>query len=223
MPEQRRRTREVLDLAEHLTPVGEVEDAPRVIASHLRVLLGAAPENRPHPNHDQHREQRRQQPTPATHPELPEADATQSVAVAFLDQQRGDQEPGDDEEHLDSKESAVHPREACVVQDDSNHRHCAHAVERRLIAHQRGALDRPAGAAIGARHTRQRWLFSDVGHEEQVSQGIRPRRPSPSSLAALGEHPTSTTGRAGRRFDRLRTRIADSPSPPPDGRRAQSR
>ena len=57
--------------------------------------------------------------------------------VALLEQQRRDQEPGHDEEHLDAEEAAVHPREPGVVEDHGDHRQRAQPVERRLVAHRR--------------------------------------------------------------------------------------
>ena len=46
---------------------------------------------------------------------------TPPVRLFLLEQQRGDQVAGDDEEHLDAEEPAVHPPEAGMVEDDRDH------------------------------------------------------------------------------------------------------
>ena len=125
---------EVGHMAEDLAPVGHVEDAPRVVAAQLRVLFGRPPQCRPHTHRQQHREQRGQQPAPTASPELTETDPT--ATIALLDEQAGDEIPGDDEEHLDPEEPPVHPPEPGVVEDDADHGQRANAVQAGLVAHR---------------------------------------------------------------------------------------
>ena len=107
---------EVRHVAEDLTPVVDVEHRPRDVATYLRLLLGRTGNRRPDRHGEQHGVERREESTGAPEPEL--AERHLAVAVALVEQQRGDQEPRHHEEHLDAEESAVHPREPGVVQQD---------------------------------------------------------------------------------------------------------
>jgi len=163
MPEQRRRARPpVRLLGEDLTPVGEVPEAPGVVVTQLRVLLGRPPHGRPCTDHDHHREQRRQQASPTTNPELPQVHPAR--AVTLLDQQGGDQEPGDDEENLHAEETAVHPREPCVIEDDRDHREGADPIEPGLIPHR----GRSTGLAVP--RVAVPGVVQRLGHRWSVSQ-----------------------------------------------------
>jgi hypothetical protein len=102
----------------------------------------------------------------AAQPELLQPHTTR--ALALLDQQRGDEEAGHDEEHLDAEESTVHPREPGVIQHHGRDRDRPQPVEPRLVAHRcRGALGRqrigsPACFEVG--QPRQGAVFEDVSH-----------------------------------------------------------
>ena len=134
VPQQRRLAGEVRDVAEDLAPVVHVEDRPRDVAAHLRLLFGRAGERGPHGNGEQHGVERREEPTCPAEPELTERHL--AVAAVLVEQQRRDQESGDHEEHLDAEEPPVHPREPPVVQQDDADGQRTQPVERRLVAHR---------------------------------------------------------------------------------------
>ena len=147
MAQQRRVAGEVRHVAEDLAPVAHVEHRPRDVAAQLRALLGRSGQRRPDRDEEDHGEERRQEPLGSTHPEPAERDT--AVAVVFLEQQRRDQEPGHDEEHLDAEEPAVHPREPGVVQQHDDDRQGPQPVERRLVSHP--LRDSVGGAAATIR------------------------------------------------------------------------
>ncbi len=97
------------------------------------LLLRSAQQRHPDPDDDEHAEQRRQQPSGPSQPEL--AQMHPRSALALLDQQRRDEEAGDDEEHLDAEKATVHPSEPGVVEDDGNHRDRPQPVEAGLVPH----------------------------------------------------------------------------------------
>ncbi len=72
-----------------------------------------------HRDHEQHREQRRQQPA---HAPLVEVCEREPARIDFVADQARDQEPRDDEEHVDADEAAREGADARVKQHDGNDR-----------------------------------------------------------------------------------------------------
>ena len=121
----------VRHVADDLAPVAEVAERPRHVPSHAAALLRRPDGERHHRHHREDDGERRQQPPCAPQPEPPEVGAERRLVL--VEQERRDQEPGDDEEHLDADPPAVHPREPGVVADHGDDRQGAQPVEPRLV------------------------------------------------------------------------------------------
>ena len=101
---------------------GQVEQSVRTRPAERRVEHDVQRER------GQYQEERRQQPPGASPPERDEVDAAR--AHPLLEQQRGDEESGEDEEQVDAEVAARGPTELEVVGDHGGHRHTAQARER---------------------------------------------------------------------------------------------
>ena len=82
-------------------------------------------------DHD-HRDLGGDQPADAPGPEAAQLDAVAPLVLA--EQQERDQEPAEDEEHVDAEEPTGHPRDVAVVQEDADDGEGADAVETRDAA-----------------------------------------------------------------------------------------
>ena len=89
---------------------------------------------------DQHQQQGRQQPPGPPGPELPQPDG--QPLGPLPDQQRGDQEPGEHEEHVDAEEPAADQGRPAVEEHHAEHGDGPQAVE----AGDEAEADRPAAA-----------------------------------------------------------------------------
>ena len=127
---------EVRDASENLTPVAGIEESPRHVAPKIRHVSLGPKERCPDQDGNNHCEQGRKESSGSTDPEVPEINPT--GLLLLTDQQRGDEVPRYDEEHLDAKEAAVHPRKATVVEQHSDHRQCTQAVKRGFVPHLAG-------------------------------------------------------------------------------------
>ena len=92
--------------------------------AHQQLLAG---EERCAGAHEQHEDESRQQSPSAPPPEVSECDSARAPVLG--EQQRGDQEPADDEEHVDAEEAALQRRRKQVIDDDHANRDCAKTVE----------------------------------------------------------------------------------------------
>ncbi|CAB4828337.1 unannotated protein [freshwater metagenome] len=140
-----------------LVPVADVEDAAHEVAAGLfpgdRVERG-----------DVHRDQRQQyvegwqQTSETTGPELREIDSPGTFLLA--DEQQRDQVPGDDEEHLDTKESTGKPVVVGVIDHHTDDGERPQPVQTGQVRH---ATERRRGRAL--RHSgraRRHWVNSMV-------------------------------------------------------------
>ena len=159
--QQRRRVGVVGHVAEDLAPVAGVEGGPRQVRAQLRQLRAVATDDRDDRDDDEHHDECRQQPAGAAQPELAELDV--AAAGSLLEQQGGDQEPGEDEEHLEADVAAVHPREAGVVRHDDEQPDGAQAVEAGLVAHPRRPAARSVRVELPLTPLRPRQLAGDRG------------------------------------------------------------
>jgi hypothetical protein len=103
-------------------------------------------------DHEQHREQRRQQPA---HAPLVEAGEREPARVDLVADQARDQEPRDDEEHVDADEAAGENAGARVKQHDRNDRDRPQPVDvGTVVVHS--AMAGPTRASPDPRAGRQR-------------------------------------------------------------------
>ncbi len=167
---QQRRAAEGLEVrlfGDDLPPVRHVDQRRRDVAHQPRHRVGRQ-HRRHHGHHGDHREGRRQQAARPAQVEGAEVDA--AMARVFAQQQRGDDEAGDDEEHVHAQEAGRRePVLPQVVGDDGEHGDAPQAVQagqpRRFG--MRGCRPRRrhprAGAGVGGIHTRQRRPCGGLG------------------------------------------------------------
>ena len=129
-----------------------------------------------------HDEERRQEaPGPST-PEAGQADAT--GVDPLLQQQRGDEEAGQDEEQVDAQIATRRPTELQVVGHHADHGHAPEAVERRQVParhRRRGARRRLRGRQGVEAHTRS----SRLTPARPVGRSTRSGATTPSSASPL--------------------------------------
>ena len=122
---------------EDRAPVGDVADGGERIGTdpreldRLRVEPGVERDGR----HE--REERREQPARATHPEGPERDTSRGRLLA--EQQRGDQVAGEDEEEIDPEVAAAQ-RAPRMEEEHAEQREPAQPVERGEVTDARAAF-----------------------------------------------------------------------------------
>ena len=148
----------------------------------------------------QHEDQRGQEPAGASHPERAERDASGRRELA--EQQRGDEEAGEHEEHVDADEPGRRVRVAGVEQDHRDHGERADAVERRLVGERRRAVVAAVGAFGGHRSA-----GATVADErEEALARRRTGRGSRVEAVRADAHEPGRVGRGERRARRSRPR-----------------
>ena len=136
---QQRRTARVLEVrevAEDEEPVLDVEQRGDDLAPQLVEHVGEE-EDRVQRDHEEHGEERGQEPARAPVPEPLQADAVGLLEVG--QQQARDQVAADHEEHVDAEEPAGDPLLVGVVEQHRDDGERAQAVERGDVAESRGA------------------------------------------------------------------------------------
>ena len=207
--QQRRVAGVVRDVADDLAPVAEVAERPRQVAPQLSPRCSAEPTASATTATDasttasagSSRRARRSQNRPRS---------TRPGTLVLVEQQRRDQEPGHDEEHLDADPPAVHPGEPGVVADHGDDRQGPQPVEAGLVAE---AARRAAAAAAPGRCRRRR---SDARRRVELSGvsrwAVAPVRAAERQRASgqIGlrgrERRSPADGRPGRRWSRRSSR-----------------
>ena len=117
-------------------PVVDVEDGRDDIGCQLAsgILVDERCRQR---DDDEDEDECREQAAGAAEVELAEVDL--AGAVELLEDERGDEEPAEDEEDVDAEESAGDPGQVCVVEQDTDDCEGTHAIEAGEIAHFLGA------------------------------------------------------------------------------------
>ena len=191
MAQQRRVGRgEIRCPAQDLAPVADVENRPRQVPLQCRLLFWRAEQRSPDRHRDEHREHGRQQSPSPAQPELFETDPL--LLLALVEQERGDQVAGDDEEHLDSEETARHPPEAAVIEHHCHDADRAEPVEARLVTHPPRPGGRDVDDVVGPdpplvelSEAPQRWRISRLDRRcHAVRVQFNTASPSPHSAAA---------------------------------------
>ena len=132
--QQRRRGRrlvEVVRVDQDEVPVAHVEQRGERVEAQRAVRPLRHDDRREERHEEQHQQQRRQQAAGPAGPERAELDRQGLAPLA--DEQRGDEEPRQDEEGVDAHEPAVHVRDAAVEHHHGDHGAGPHAVERREV------------------------------------------------------------------------------------------
>ena len=153
---------EVVRAAHDEVPVGHVEERRERVEPERGEFARGGHEVGVRSDADQDQEEGRQQAARPAHPELPETDGEPPCPLA--QQQRGDQEAGQDEEHVDAEEPARRERRPTVVQQHAEHGDGPDPVESRHVAEHDGA---PAGRRRDGRHRGDvdRDGVGDVSHQ----------------------------------------------------------
>ena len=174
---------EVGGVGDDVPPVGDVEERCDGIGAELCGGV-TIDEGRKHADNDEHEQQGGEQAPRAGEIEALEVDAT--GAVVLLDDEGRDEEARQDEEDIDAEESAAHPGEIAVVEQDAQDGQGPDAVEAREIAHlasPAAAVEMP-GLAVGDLACRHRRPFLALqgrrrpgrpGHRTRAGS-LKPRR-----------------------------------------------
>ncbi len=129
---------EVREVMDHVPPVGHVEHRGDDVAA--QPLGGVGREGqREHCAAQEHDHERGQQPPGPVHVEAPEVDPV--AQPQLLEQQRGDEEPGEHEEHVDPEETTLEPPDVRVEQQHRRHGDGPQPVEP-------GGVSQAAGLAV---------------------------------------------------------------------------
>ena len=169
---------EVRGLGEDAQPVRVVEQRAREVAAEPgRAVVGDRRDQQG--GHGQHGEQCGQQPAGPADVEVLEVDPP--GAVELDQQQRGDQEAGEDEEHVHAEESARDPGNIRVVEHHGDDRDRAQAVE----SHEVGQCRTSDGAALPG---------ESPGHDGSFLQ--RPGSTLPRCLGTLNRTGPTSSGRS---------------------------
>ncbi len=138
-----------------------------------------------------HQEESRQQPPSAPAPERDEVDTTR--ADPFLEQQRGDEETGEDEEQVDAEVATRGPTQLEVVRDHDGHGDAAQTGQCRQVA--AGDRSRPARVSLLAPLAGRTSVAGDVRQFGQVGHAgrTRSRRHSSSTGSPVPSTSRSTS------------------------------
>ena len=147
---------EIGDVADDQVPVGHVDRRSEHLAQ-MRGELIAERHDRVDGGHGEDQRERRQQAARAADPERAQVDAP--LPFELRHQQRRDQEPADDEEHIDAEEPRRQPEHPGVIKHDGCHRERADAVERGQVGHASGGARVGHAATSGIRRIASRGLL----------------------------------------------------------------
>ena len=149
---------EIGDVADDQVPVGYVDRRGQHLAK-MRDELIAEDDDRVDRGDGEDQRERRQQAARAADPERAQVDAL--LPIELRHQQRCDQEPADDEEHIDAEEPGRQPEHPGVVEHHRGHRERADTVECRQVGHAPGGARGGHAATSGKRRiANQGWVRS---------------------------------------------------------------
>jgi hypothetical protein len=118
-------------LAEDESPVGDAGERGEGFGAQPNHLLGRCEDNGVDGDTERHQEKGGEQSARSTGPEPGQAYV--AGGAPFAEKEAGDQVAAEDEEGVDTEETAASPDKPRMVGEDGADRQGAHAVERRLV------------------------------------------------------------------------------------------